>query len=101
MRLTDAYPFALLCLLLTVGCNDPRPVAVQPAPTPGPTPRTEWEYRVEIIEEDGPKTDIENMLRPAGAQGWELVSVSPIRSKIDVLRKTDHYSYAYFKRRKS
>jgi len=93
-------PLAVLCLLLAVGCNQRPAASVQPAPTPGPTPRPEWEYRVEVIEEDGPKTDIENVLRPAGAQGWELVAVSPVRSGLSDAPRVNHYSYAYFKRRK-
>lgn len=38
----------------------------------------EWQYRIERVElETDPDSQLENLLRENGKQGWELVQVLP------------------------
>jgi hypothetical protein len=58
-----------------------------------------WEYKIEILDwtensEDSIGT-VEKRLAEWGAEGWELVAVTP------KMGKDDSWTFAYFKRPKS
>jgi hypothetical protein len=95
-------PLAVLCLLLTIGCNRQTNSPVQAAqPTPAPP---QWEYQIVAVREfytPGPKTPTRTMseskLNELGAQGWELTGVDTIANP--VVSGTREVFY-YLKRRK-
>lgn len=96
-------PILTLALLLAAGCNQrPQSTASNQAPQPTATPALpqRWEYLVKTVDEDDLNAETERMINALGAEGWELISVSPARSKLFPEPKFNHYSRCFFKRRK-